>query len=221
MKSLAVAASYVLPWFLRRRLLRFLFGYDLHPSARIGIALLSPRYLVMAADSYIGHLTVCKGVELLKLGCHAFIGRGNWITGHPIGRDNHFLHQTDRRCELLVDDHATITNRHLIDCTNRVQIGSFATVAGFHSQILTHSVDLALNRQSSSSVSIGCHSFVGTSCIILGGSALPERSVLGAHSLLNKCHEEALCLYAGSPAKVVKALDPDMKYFNRSVGFTV
>ncbi len=221
MKGLAVAFSYLLPWFLRRRLLHLLFGYDLHPSARIGIALLSPRYLVMAEGSHIGHLTVCKGVELLKLGCHAFIGRGNWITGHPIGRDHHFLHQIERRCELLVDEHAAITNRHLIDCTNMIHIGAFATVAGFHSQILTHSIDLMQNRQSSSTVNIGCYSFVGTNCVILGNSALPDRSVLGAHSLLNKRYEEVLCLYAGSPAKFVKTLDPEAKYFNRNVGAVV
>jgi acetyltransferase-like isoleucine patch superfamily enzyme len=118
----------------------------------------------------------------------------------------------------VLDEHAAITSRHFIDCTNRVHIGFNSTIAGFQTQILTHNIDLTLNRQSSSPVSIGRCSFVGTKCIILGGSSLPDMSVLGANSLLNKRHDDNLRLYAGSPAKSVKTLDPKAGYFNRSCG---
>jgi serine acetyltransferase len=60
---------------------------------------------------------------------------------------------------------------------------------------------------------------VGTDCVLLGGSALPSYSALGAKSLLNKAHSETHCLYAGVPAKPVKSLGSDMKYFQRESGF--
>jgi acetyltransferase-like isoleucine patch superfamily enzyme len=219
MKGFLVAATWILPWCLRRRLLRLLFGWHCHASARIGLAFLAPVRLTMAAGSSIGHLTVCRGLDLLELQEQASIGRGNWITGFPTGGGRHFTHQPDRRCELVVERHAAITNRHLIDCTSSVRIGAFATVAGFQSQILTHSIDLAANRQSSAPVVIGHHCFVGTNCVLLGGAVLPDCSVLGAKSLLNKAYGETYRLYAGVPARAIKDLPADLAYFTRAVGF--
>ena len=55
---------------------------------------------------------------------------------------------------------------------------------------MTHSIDLAAGRQASAPVVIGEYGFVGTNCVLLGGSVLPERCVLGAKSLLNKAWTE-------------------------------
>lgn len=207
------------PWFVRRRLLSVFCGYKLHPSSRMGLCWFFPRKLVMEAHSSIGHMTVCKGLELVHLKESASIGRGNWITGFPKGGAKHFAHQADRKPQLVVGAHSAITNRHLIDCTNSVEIGSFSTFAGFNSQILTHSIDLEACRQSSAPITIGDYCFVGTNSVLLGGSALPSYSVLGAKSLLNKVFIETHTLYAGVPAKAVKPLSKELNYFKRSVGF--
>jgi acetyltransferase-like isoleucine patch superfamily enzyme len=209
----------LLPWPLRRFLLGQLFGYRIDPSARIGLAWVYPERLVMGPGSSIGHLTVCKGLAALTMGPHATIGRGNWITGFPAGRSRHFAHRTDRCPELVIGAHAAVTNRHLIDCTDRVEIGEFATFAGLRSQILTHSIELATSRQSSAPVSIGRYCFVGTGCTLLGGSRLPDHSVLAAMSLLNRAHVATHTLYGGVPAKPLRALDPGLAYFHRPVGY--
>ena len=211
--------SLLLPWPLRRRLLSLIFGYRLHPTSRIGWAWIFPKQLSMDAHSQIGHLTLCKGLDLLQLGPYASIGRGNWITGFPAGSSKHFVHQDNRRPRLLIGEHASITNRHLIDCTDTVSIGDFSTFAGFRSQILTHSIDIETCCQTSAPVSIGKYCFLGTDCVVLGGSLLPDNSVLGAKSLLNKQYHEEYWLYAGVPAKPVKRLANDLAYFSRPVGF--
>jgi serine acetyltransferase len=213
--------SFLLPWELRRSLLEKQFGFQIHPSARIGLAWIFPNRLIMEEGSSIGTATVCKNIELLHLKAHAIVGRGNWITGFPTGPSSHFAHQTDRRPELILGEHSAITNRHLIDCTNSVAIGRFTTFAGFHSQIISHSIDIEENRQSSKPVSVGDYCFVGTNCVLLGGSALPDFCVLGAKSLLNKTFTETYQLYAGVPARSVKALSRDCKYFQRTEGFVV
>jgi len=209
----------LLPWPLRRRLLSLVFGYRLHPTSRIGWAWIFPKQLSMDAHSQIGHLTLCKGLDLLQLGPYASIGRGNWITGFPAGSSKHFVHQDNRRPRLLIGEHASITHRHLIDCTDTVSIGDFSTFAGFRSQILTHSIDIETCCQTSAPVSIGKYCFLGTDCVVLGGSLLPDNSVLGAKSLLNKQYHEEYWLYAGVPAKPVKRLANDLAYFSRPVGF--
>ena len=219
LKAALQLALMPLPWFLRRLLLRALFDYRIHPRARIGLALVVVRRLQLGDGAHIGHFTLIKGLDRLELGAHARIGRGNWISGFPLGHPKHFAHQPERRCELVLGAHAAVTNRHLLDCTGGIVIGPFATFAGFQSQILTHSIDLAANCQSSQPVTIGAYCFVGTNCVVLGGAALPERSVLGAKSLLNKAYAETGQLYAGVPARPVKSLDPQLPYFHRTRGF--
>lgn len=212
----------LLPWSIRRGLLEKHFGYSLHPTSRIGLAWVFPDRLVMGAHSSIGHLTVCKNLALVELGAHSTIGRGNWITGFPIGTDSpHFAQEHDRRPELVVGTHSAITHRHLIDCTNSITIGSFTTFAGFQSQMLTHSIDLEQNRQRSAPIRIGDRCFVGTNSVLLGGSALPDFSVLGAKSLLNKAFDQTHHLYGGVPAKPLQSLPVDYAYFQRTTGFVV
>jgi acetyltransferase-like isoleucine patch superfamily enzyme len=218
---LLMLVSFALPWSMRRAFLEKQFGYQIHPTARIGLSWIAPARLVMEENSRIGHLTVCKNIELLHLGAHVIVGNGNWITGFPRGGGPHFAHEQDRQPQLVVGEHSAITNRHLLDCTNSVAIGRFSTFAGMQSQILTHTIDLEQNRQSSRPVRIGDYCFVGTNSVLLGGSALPDYSVLGAKSLLNKSFTQTHQLYAGVPARPVKALPNDWKYFNRSEGFVV
>jgi acetyltransferase-like isoleucine patch superfamily enzyme len=210
----------LLPWKVRRPLLQRLFGFRLHPQSHIGLAWVFPRELVMERGASIGHFTVAKGMSLLAMAEHSRIGRLNWISAFPAGTASlHFAHLTQRRPDLVLGEHAAITNRHIIDCTERVSIGRFATVAGFRSQILTHSVDLNACRQDAKPVSIGEYCFVGTASTILGGAVLPHHSVLGANSLLERAHAEPYRLYGGVPAAAVLTLDAEMGYFTRSDGY--
>ena len=177
-----------------------------------------PERLIMEANSLVGNLTVCKGMALLHLKKNSIIGNANWISGFPLQSRNHFVHEPDRRPELILGEHGAITNRHVIDCTNSIRIGAFATLAGFRSQVLTHSVDLIANRQSSRPITIGDYSFIGTGCVLLGGCMLPHHSVLCAKSLLNQAHTEPYWFYAGTPARPAMRLDEQMGYFTRKVG---
>lgn len=212
----------LLPWPLKRKLLQRLFGYRLAPTAYIGLAWVYPRQLNMAADSRIDHFTVAVNLDSLALGEASSIGRSNWITGFPSGTGSrHFAHQPERRAELQLGDHAAITKHHHIDCTNRITIGPFTRVAGYRSQLLSHSIDLHHNRQHSEPIVIGAYCFVGTNSVILGGSMLPDHCVLGALSLLNKSHTQPWGLYAGQPASWRKAIDRDAAYFSRPSGFVV
>jgi carbonic anhydrase/acetyltransferase-like protein (isoleucine patch superfamily) len=220
-KKALIFLSFFLPWQLRRAFLKKQLGYKIHPSCRIGLAWIAPARLIMEEGSRIDHLTVCKNIDLLHLKAHASIGRGNWITGFPLGPSRHFAEEKDRRPELIVGEHSAITHRHLIDCTNSVTIGRFTTVAGFQSQIITHSIDIEKSRQTSAPVTIGDYCFIGTNCVLLGGSAIPGFCVLGAKSLLNKSFAEPYQLYGGVPARPIQKLSADSKYFQRTEGFVV
>src|SRR6202011_1261128 len=90
MKRLLMLLSIFLPAAARRSFLESQFGYKIHSPCRLGLCWLAPTRLVMEEGSEIGHLTVCKSIDLLHLKPYASIGRGNWITGFPLGPSPHF-----------------------------------------------------------------------------------------------------------------------------------
>lgn len=209
----------IFPWKLRRVLLCWIFKYNIHPTARVGYTVLYCKHVDLGPGSFIGHLNIIKGLDTLKMDAYSIIGNLNWITGFPSSDNSHFSHQIDRKPILYIGEHSAITSRHIIDCTNSVTIGKFTTVAGYRSVILTHSINLGNNIQEAHPINIGEYCFLGTCCTLLGGSNLPDYSVLGANSLLNRVFDDRYVLYGGIPAKAVKRLDPSSKYFNRVVGF--
>jgi len=223
LKKVAFVCAAPFPWFLRRRILQACCDFAIDKTAYISrLALILPRRLEMGPRAFIGPLTVCKNLDLLRLEEYAFIGPLNWIFAFPLGTANpHFTLDPERKARLMVARHAAITGRHIIDCTDEVEIGAFTTVAGFRSQILTHSIDLGESRQRCKPVRIGHHCFVGTASVLLGGSVLPDCSGLGAHSLLVDAYETPGYLYGGVPAKPIKPIDPGAKYFSRATGFVL
>ncbi|MDR3792609.1 MAG: hypothetical protein P4L03_04425 [Terracidiphilus sp.] len=221
LKLIVFIAAWPLPWLLRRAVLNATCGYKIDRTAKISRwALLLPARLEVGAHAYIGAFSVCKGLTLLKVEEYGRIGAFNWITAFPEGTESlHFSADMERKPQLIVERHAAITNRHLIDCTDEVTIGAFTTFAGFRSQILTHSINLKESRQRCKPVHIGHHCFIGTNCVLLGGSTLPDCSVLGAHSLLTSNPQTPWYLYGGVPAKPIHVIGKEDQYFTRSHGY--
>lgn len=217
MRAAIFLLANLLPWRLRRFVLSKALGFELHPTSRLGWCLVLPRKLIMEEGSSVGSMTVCKGLDLLHLKAHATIGRLNWITAYPSG-STEFFEGTERTPELVLHEHSAITHRHLLDCTDAITIGPYTTVAGYRSQLLTHSIDLAHSKQSAHPISIGSHCFVSTDCVALGDSSLPDFSVLAAKSLLNRNFTDTYFLYGGVPSVPIKALPADMLYFKREIG---
>ena len=212
--------AFLLPWPLRRRALQRWFKYDIHPTAYIGLAWIYPKKLIMGEGSKIDHFTVAIHLDRIELQKKAKIGRSNWISGFPTNTNSpHFKHHTERRSELILGESAAVTKNHHLDCTDLIHIGRFTTVAGYNSQFLTHSIDVMESRQGAAPIIIGEYAFVGTNVVILGGAVLPARTVLGAKSLLNKKHTKEWMLYGGVPAKEIKSISSNAKYFTRPEGF--
>lgn len=218
LKILFQIAIIFLPWSLRRWLLVKLMNYEIHPTARIGKSIVLSRKLLMAEHSRIGDLTFASGLEEIRLERFARIGKLNWISGFPLGPSRYFKDVPDRYPQLHLHEHAGIVGRNLIDCTDRVILERFALMAGNRGQILTHAIDLRSANQSCAPVHIGQYCMIGTGCIILKGAALPDFSVLGAGSMLQKSHAETHRLYSGVPARAVKTLEPDLAFFIRTKG---
>lgn len=176
--------------------------------------------LIMEKGAYIGHLNVAIHLDYLELGQNSTIGRSNWITGFPSKtKSMHFAHDKSRKSELIIGKESAITKKHHIDCTNTIHIGDYVTIAGYNSQLLTHSIDIYNGRQDSHPITIGDYCFVSTDVNILGGSILPSHCALATGAVLTKAYNEEWKLYGGVPAKPIKNIPKDALYFIRKKGF--
>lgn len=216
--SLLYAAGFLLSWRLRRRWLSFWFGYEIHPLSRIGYAWVMPERLVLGMGARIGHMTVCRRLDLVELGQYARMGQWNWITGTSADDPQFYRHMSQRRSQLVMGEHSALTSRHYVDCAESVTIGAYAVIAGIRSQFFTHSLDIEQSRQSAKPIEIGAYTMIGTGSILLPGASVPDRAVLGAGSVVTGPLTESLYLYAGVPAKPIRKLSPALEYFNRTHG---
>ncbi|MFI3288612.1 MAG: acyltransferase [Rikenellaceae bacterium] len=210
----------LLPWCLKYRVLNKFYKYDIHPAARIGLSYVFPKYLKMEEGAMIGHLNVIIYLDKVTIGRNSLITRSNWITGFETGSDSqHFAHDTTRSSALIMGAESCITKGHHLDCTSTVTIGNYVSIGGYSSQIMSHSIDIYDCRQDSHPITIGDYCFVSTGVKILGGSTLPPYSALGAGAVLAKSYSEPWMLYGGVPAKPIKAIPKEAKYFSRTSGF--
>ncbi len=220
LSGLLQCALFPLPWPLRRVLLNAGFGFKIARGARVGFSVLRADKVSLAEGAIVGHLTLVKGLAELTLHRHAHVGNLNWISG-MVADSAFFRGEPDRVSALEIEEHSSVSNRHYLDCTNRIRIGAFSTFAGVRSQILTHSLDLEDSQQSSAPVTIGRFTFLGTGSILLKGAVLADYCVLGAGSVLRTADTEEYCLWSGVPAQKIRSLDKDWKYFRRTEGFVV
>jgi serine acetyltransferase len=206
-----------LPWTLRRRLLRALFGYELDPTAWIGRSIILPNEgLVMRAGSSIGHLNFAHGMDRITLGPGASIGNLNRLYSIPSGHPS-LSHEPGRQPELLLDENASIVSRHTFDCSNTIHLHKGTIVAGNHTQVVTHGFSTGQSfHLYTRSITFGMYSLVGTGCIVLGGAHLPPYSALGAGSTLRSNFSETHGVYSGVPATRVADIPEDSPFFTRA-----
>ena len=213
LRAVLQVALMALPWSVRRRALERMFGYEIHPTARIRLSIVLPGHLRMDRGAIIDNLNVIKGMDLVDMGPGAGITRLNWIFGMPAGDDRYYAGVEGRRSELVLAEGGGILSRHLIDCTDSVRIGRYSLLVGYRTQVITHAIDLRTGVQTSGPIEIGDFCQVGTQCILLAGAVLPSHSALGAGSTLRGRQEEPYSIHSGVPAKRVGALDESLAYF--------
>lgn len=204
-----------LPWKIRRALLVHFWKYKIHPKAHIGFSYIYPKHLIMEDGATIGHLNVAIHLELIHMKKDSTICQRNWITGFPLKDKTKFQRFPNRKPYLIMGKDSAITKQHHIDCTDVVTIGELTVVAGYSSQILSHSTSIKYDDGGCGPITIGHHCFVGTRTIILPNAVLPNYSVLGAGALLNKSFSEEYALYGGVPAKFIKKENTAYKFFHR------
>jgi acetyltransferase-like isoleucine patch superfamily enzyme len=204
----------LLPRRVKRFAARHLLGWDLDPSAHIGRSIVLVKHVSMGPGAVIGSFNVIRNLDELRMAAGAHIATRNFIACPPSAAQA-FRHSPNRRAALIMGEHAMITVGHEIDCSDRVELGAHSAIAGFRSQVLTHSVNLMSDRQTTGPVEIGHHCAIMSGCLLLNGTRVPDRSVVSAGSVVTTKLTKELTFYRGNPAQPVRELPANLGYFRR------
>ena len=203
----------VLPSPFRRPLGRVLLGWNVDRSAHIGRSVILARSVTLGPGSSIGSFNMIRGLDELRLDEGASIATRNWISCPPTAGQV-FTHSPRRHPALVLGKHAMITVGHEIDCSDRVELADHARVAGFRTQILTHSLDLVRDRWSTSPVELGEQSVVMSGCVLQNGTRVPRRAIISAGSVVNTPLKTEQTFYRGNPAEAIRPLPDTLGYWS-------
>jgi len=206
----------LLPGSIKKPLYRALFGFEIGPGVRIGLALLDASHVLLRTGSRIGHFTVITRVDQLVAGRHARVGNLNIIRGgervslgdySEVIRLNVLNAIPDHDCTTIpvsvleIGPGTVITSGHRIDFTDRVTIGKNVIIGGRNSSLWTH------NRQETAPIEVGDFCYLGSEVRLAPGAKLPNECILGIGAVLTGEIKEPRSLVAGVPARVVRPLD--------------
>lgn len=214
MRQLICLLMVMLPGSLKRLVATRLLGWEIHPTAHLGRSLVIVDHLVMGPQASIGPGNTIRHLSELRMGEGATISSRNWIVGVPKAAPVYPKHP-HRDPSLVMDDFALITVGHNIDVTDRVTLGKQAAVAGFGSQILTHNLNLVTDLFQPGKVTIGDYGVLMSGCTMQNNTAIPNRSVVSAGSVVVTKLKDELTLYRGNPAEAVRTLPETLKFFHR------
>lgn len=214
LRLVCVLLMVIVPAPLRRTIAIKVFGWDIDENARIGRSLILVGHVSMAARANIGSFNVIRGLDELRMGQGATIGTRNWVLAPPLS-EQVFRRSPNRKPVLYMAAYTGITNGHHIDCSDRVEFAEYAVLAGFRSQILTHSLDLVRDEFVTGPVELGERCAVMSGCVLLSGTRVPARSIVSAGSVITTKLTKELTFYRGNPAEAVRELPASLKYFQR------
>lgn len=214
LRTLIPLIAMPLPSKLKVFLFRRLLGWQIATTATIGFSYLAALDVVMAERSRIGHLSVFRDIRL-RMGSDSLIGNWNWVSA---ARDFHEHDPSAKSVAMLsLGAHSAVTSRHYIDASGGVTIGSYTTVAGVRSTILSHQIDLERSVQTVRSVRIGDYCFLSSNICIVPGAEI-ENEVVVAMGAVVVGHLEPTRSYGGIPAKPIQSSANSGAYFRRRRG---
>lgn len=219
LKNMVLIIMIFLPNTFKIFILNYFFGANIDKSAKIGFSYINCLTIIMGKNTRIGHFNIIKNLSILQLCDHSEFGNFNRITAIPLESKKHFTENLNRNPCFIMRHHSSMTGNHYMDCCGGIVIGEFSIIAGLGTSIFSHGINIHTNTQEASGVVIGKYCMVATKSVLLKGSHLPDYSVLGAGSVLQKAYQTPYTLYSGVPALPIKELDKTVAFFIRENGF--
>ncbi|MHA3702221.1 hypothetical protein ACXR2U_08535 [Jatrophihabitans sp. YIM 134969] len=178
-------------------------GHPVDPTAGIGPSLVTGVARFEAGPgAIVGVGNVFRGLTRVTLAQGATIGQLNWFSAAPT-----FIGTTAEAATLQLDECAAIVNRHHVDCSGGVRFERFSIAGGMGSILLTHHVSHASGKLECAPIRIEEYALLNGANRVVAGAVLPARSLTGIGAVVLPGLTDPGRLYAGVPAKNIKAVE--------------
>jgi acetyltransferase-like isoleucine patch superfamily enzyme len=221
LRTILLGVIAVLPDFASKACYRHFFGYSIGRNVRIGLAYLDCLKLNIDDNSTISNGVVFTKCGRVQIGKNVRIGPFNLFRGGQIirlddysliQRFNHFNALISFPCTndavatLTIGYGSVVTNQHLVDFTDSVEIGRHTVLGGRLSSIWTHS------RRVAKPVKIGNYCYLGSGVQVAPGAILADCCIVALGSIVTRQPSESYSLLVGTPAKKQRDLtEEDLK----------
>jgi acetyltransferase-like isoleucine patch superfamily enzyme len=185
-----------------------------HLGRRVSIApclVTGATHFDIGDDVTIGPLNAFRGLAAVRVGHHAVIGQLNWFSAAatylPLGEPHGVLDMSP---------HSTFVSRHYVDCSGGVILEPYALVGGVRSTFLTHQANALTGALEAAPIRVGQYTLVNAHNKLIAGTTVPSMSVTGIGAVVLPGLTTPGQVYAGIPARPVKALDTAAGLFARA-----
>lgn len=183
-----------LPQRFKRLLYTRVFGWEVHPTARIGYSLLHGKHFKLGEGSYIGHGNIIKGIGRFELAERAYVKNLNNFFAQA-------LPQFPVR-SFYLGPRSLIMSRHFFDVAGEITIGSDCTIGGRDSQFWSHSRFTTADGTKAlepRTLFVGDRVYVGARATLVH-CFIPTDCVVGAGAVPTKQFVETGQMIVGNPA---------------------
>lgn len=203
MTKILTLAVFVLPASRFKNLVLRRLGHAVHPTASIGPSLVAGVGRFEAGPgAIVGIGNVFRGLARVRLAQGATIGQLNWFSAAPT-----FVGTTEQAATLDLGEGAAVVNRHHIDCSGGVVLERFSIAGGMGSILLTHHVSHQSGKLECAPIVIEEYALLNGANRMVAGAVLPARSLTGIGAVVLPGLRAPGRLYAGVPAKDIKAVE--------------
>jgi acetyltransferase-like isoleucine patch superfamily enzyme len=202
----------VLPSRIKIPLYRRLFGWKIGKDVHIGLSFIDAREVTMGDGVRIGHFNRFHRIPKLTICNTVFVGNRNVFMTAPA---KYVADVREANPLLYIGEDSYIIGPHSFDLHAPIRLGSSVTIAGRGSSFYTHGLDYRRACLAAGPITIGENSYVGAHALFVPGASIAPNTIVGMGALVTKAFDQQYVLVAGSPAKVVKELEPQADWFTR------
>ena len=211
-RKFAILGIGIFPGFKIKNLILRALKLEIGRDSRIGSILIwDVAHFFVGEGSTIGAFNVFRDLQSFKIGSGSIIGHFNWISGAKV------LVAKGAPCRFEMKNESALTSRHYVDATGFVEIGSYSTIAGVRSTIISHGINWKTNEQTFSQVKVGDYCIIGSNVAIPPGSLIPSNSIVGMGATFDPRQSVESGLFIASRASSIKT-NLEGEYFRRRNG---
>lgn len=201
LRSLYLCVLALLPSKIKIWVLRFK-GAKIGRSCRIGLTIIDSENIDIGDYVYIGNFNIIWRLNNLKLETGSKLGDGNWITGGGGG-------------SFSLGRNSSLRRFHYLDASGSIKIGMNSILAGRGIQMITHGLHPE-TFQYMRPIVIDDWCYIGAFTKFVPGSSICKGTFVGMGAVVTKSHHEEYILLGGNPARKIRSLDVNSRYFQAS-----